>query len=350
MSIPKNVAFRILADATLPGLEQAFPKPLQLSLYQTEQELHALLPEQDILLCRSTLKINAALLKQQRLKYIATASSGTDHLDYACLAQKKITVFDAKGCNAVSVADYVLACLAFLNQQHLIQGQRAVVIGYGHVGNEVYKRLQQVGYTVQAYDPLKAMAPNTVPSNTLNALYEADLICIHAELHDNHPYPSRHLIDAQLLSQLKPECVIINASRGDIVAEHALINATRPFIYCTDVYLNEPLINPQIIEYATLCTPHIAGHSLEAKYNAVNIISQKIHKALNITPPTDYAKPLPATAMPKKNYSSWQEMILDIYNPALETHALKQATNLTEAFLNLRQNHQHRHDFYTYEC
>lgn len=338
---------RILADASLPGLDTAFPRPFILSRYYNPTELCNLLNEQDILLCRSTLKVNSNLLKTHRLSYIATASSGTDHLDHIFLKSQEITILDAKGSNAPSVADYVISCLAYLNKQHLIVGKKAGIIGMGKVGNKVYERLKAANFQIINYDPLKALEDPQFQSCELEHLFEADLLCIHADLHEHSPYPSINLIDEAFLAALKPGCVIINAARGGIVNEEALLNSQHQFIYCTDVYLNEPEIDKRIIDRATLCTPHIAGHSLEAKLAAVTMISEQLHRLLGLPIPQFTSTPLTQSIdLPEEK--SWQELVLSIYNPAEETYQLKHAQDIENAFLNLRKNHQKRHDFSVY--
>ena len=338
---------RILADASLPGLDHAFPKPFILSLYSNADELSSLLDGQDILLCRATLKVNSDLLKKHQLLYVATASSGTDHLDHYFLKSQKIQIVDAKGSNASSVADYVVACLAYLEKQNLIEGKQAGIIGLGKAGSKVYSRLQAVGFQIMNYDPLKAMRGEQFESCELGNLYEADLLCIHAELHSHLPYPSANLIDDVFLARLKPGCVIINAARGGIVDEKALLNTRQSLIYCTDVYLDEPAINKHIVETATLCTPHIAGHSIEAKWTAVAMISEKLHQLLELPVPE-----LALGAKPQNLYLpediSWQEQVLSIYNPIEETLQLKKAQDKKATFLSLRKNHQQRHDFSLY--
>ncbi|CAM3040526.1 4-phosphoerythronate dehydrogenase [Legionella worsleiensis] len=337
----------ILADASLPGLKAAFPKPFNLTLYSHPEELHVLLNQQDILLCRSTLKVSHHLLKNHSLKYVATASSGTDHIDHAYLKKNNIGLIDGKGCNAVSVADYVISSLAYLQQHHLLQGTKAGIIGMGAVGSQVSQRLRALNFHTIAYDPPKAIHQNLFQSCTLEELFDCDVLCIHAELHNNQPHPSMDLVNHKFMSQLKDGCVLINASRGGIVNEEALINNPKELIYCTDVYLNEPQINPQIIEKATLCTPHIAGHSMEAKYKAVALVSEQLHQLMNIPAPI-FAHPNLPHKLHKNHYSSWQELILSLYNPLNETLTLKKARNKEEAFLRLRKNHRFRHDFSLY--
>lgn len=338
---------KILADSSLPGLAEAFPKPFVLTQYTHPDELPMLLANQDVLLCRATLKVNQHLLNNQPLKCVATASSGTDHLDHSYLKKHQIKIIDAKGCNAVSVADYVVASLAFLDQHHLITGNKAGIIGMGQVGAKVFTRLNALKFQIKTYDPPKAELDNQFQSCKLNHLFDCDILCIHAELHDTPPHPSRNLINQDFLNKLKPGCIIINASRGGIINEEALIHAPQSLIYCTDVYLNEPDINKHIIEKATLCTPHIAGHSLEAKYNAVALVSKQIHQMMSLPIP-EFTKPKFSMDAALINNKSWQDLVLSIYNPAIETKYLKEAGNLKSAFLTQRKNHQFRHDFSIY--
>lgn len=336
----------ILADASLPGLEAAFPKPFHVTTYHQPDEINQLLLGQDVLLCRAALKVNQSLLKNHSLRYVATASSGTDHLDHLWLNSQNIQIIDAKGSNARAVADYVVASLAVLKQQSLIRGHTAGIVGLGKVGSQVAVRLQAAGLQIRTYDPLKA-ARETFHSCSLEELYQVDLLCIHAELHNKQPYPSTNLIHRDFFNRLKPGCVIINAARGGIVNEEALLHTSKPLIYCTDVYLNEPNIDARIIDKSTICTPHIAGHSLEAKYAAVAMVSAALHQIAGLPLPQFAAPELPNSLKLEKN-ELWYETVLNIYDPTQETLFLKQALDKKTAFLDLRKQHQMRHDFSRY--
>jgi erythronate-4-phosphate dehydrogenase len=329
---------KILADASLPYLDDLFGEPFKLTYYSTIEMLQAELPHQDILLCRSTLKVTPDLLKNTRISCVATASSGIDHIHTSYLNTQNITLFDAKGCNAESVADYVLATLAYLNLHHYLSGKKVGVMGAGEVGMRVIKRLASLNFEVLAYDPFKL----NFKSCSFEAFQACDILCIHANLHDTAPHPTKNSLDAHFLSRLTPNVIIINAARGGILDEEALLNTKKNIIYCTDVYQNEPEINPAIIQHATLCTPHIAGHSIEAKYNAVQHLSQKLHEHFNLEPPklVQNTKPMPSTS-----YETWDALALSLYHPMIETQQLKKAAHCSTAFLNLRQAHQYRHDF-----
>ncbi|MBA2651318.1 MAG: 4-phosphoerythronate dehydrogenase [Tatlockia sp.] len=337
---------KILADASLPGLHHFFPKPFELSLYHHPQELPSLLSGQDILLCRASLKVTQELLAQTHsLRFVATASSGSDHIDESYLERRAIKLIDAKGSNAIAVADYVIATLVFLQKYKGFSGSKAGVIGLGEVGSRVAQRLRAAGMTVLCNDPPKAELDLNFINSSLEELTDCDLISLHANLHDASPFPSRNLIDARLLKQLKPSMVIINAARGGIVDEEAIVNQNK-LIYCTDVYNNEPHIYKKIIDHATLCTPHIAGHSIEAKFRAVAMVSEKLHQYFNLKPP---ARKFPVISKPiQPPIPNWQDLILSLYNPLNETTALKSASNLELSFNNLRKSHQNRHDFCSY--
>lgn len=368
------MSIRILADASLPLLTEAFPEPFQITTYRNAQDIPGFLADQSILLCRSTLPINLPLIATtKQLKIVATASSGTDHIDQDILNERAIQLFDAKGSNADSVADYVLASLAYLRKHCHFKGYIVGIIGVGAVGSAVANRLKRLGLKIIYFDPVRALNDNSFQSDSLEALQACELICVHANLHDKPPYPSRHLINRAFLEKMAPGSAIINAARGNIVDEQAIIEKlsiitpelrdTAHLIYCTDVYANEPAINPQIVQHATLCTPHIAGHSIEAKVRAVTMLSQKIHAYYRLTPPTllDQKPSSETTSIDVRDFSAgWEQKILDFYDPMQESLVLKQAStqhphqchtegleakvSIAETFMRLRRQHQFRHE------
>jgi len=340
---------RILADASLPCLSLLFTEPFHLTLYHSKDALPELLLTHDILLCRSTLTVNETLLAHTNIKGVATASSGVDHIDSEYLKKRNIALFDAKGCNARAVADYMVATLASLQQQDKIIGSKAGVIGVGEVGKRVVARLQAAGFEVICFDPLSTTTSAAYTYGSFSDLSSCDVLCIHPNLHHNPPYPSANLLSADFLDALKPGTTLINAARGGIVNEEALLkNGGLPLTYCTDVYEHEPSINANIIDFATLCTPHIAGHSIEAKINAVSIVSEKMHAYFGYPQPKVTLPTLqtPPVLLPKE---TWQDVVLSIYNPLHDTNMLKSASDKTLAFLTQRQAHYYRHDFNVYD-
>lgn len=343
---------KILADASLPHLKTWFNPAFLLSTYKNEQELCTLLSQHDILICRSTLRVDATLLANSPIQAVATASSGTDHVDISYLKSRNIPLFDAKGANAHAVADYVMCVLASLQSCSKLQGMQAAVIGMGAVGVLVAARLEQLQFKVHCYDPLRALFDPIFNSCSWEAVLQCDVICIHANLHDEPPFPSKHLFNADCFAKLKPQVVIINAARGGIVDEADLLSASCPITYCTDVYHHEPEVDTTLVQYATICTPHIAGHSKEAKSTAIEYISRKIHHHYQL--PFIMDKPYPEAAdsptsvfvMPSRRLA-WEDFALAVYNPMQDTMYLKNACNKERAFVQLRTGH-YRHDFCCY--
>lgn len=340
---------KILADYQLPHLSRAFPPPFELSFYQNAHEIPALLADKHVLLCRSTLKVNASLLKDAPcLSYVCTASSGSDHIDSTYLQKKNISLFDAKGCNAYAVADYVMASLAYLQKNKILselKNKTVGIVGLGAVGSQIAEYLQAFDLEIFFHDPLKKIQQPDFKHSELNALLACDILCIHSNLHHQAPYPSANLINADFLRQLKKEAVLINAARGGIVDEDAVLSQS--LLYCTDVYQAEPEISKKIVNHAVLCTPHIAGHSLEAKFNAIAMVSTKLHQAFQLQAPLAIKMPNSKDYLNFFQKEGWQDALLALYNPESESIALKKAKNLSESFLALRKAHQKRHDLWT---
>lgn len=339
---------KMMADASLANLQQFFSDHFQVTQYINDRDLREKLADHRLLVCRSTLKVDSDILTDSSIDCVATVSSGTDHI----ISDYSIKIIDAKGANARAVADYVITCVAYCQLEGYLSAQQVGIIGAGAVGTAVAVRLQNLGFNVKLYDPLRAMHDPDFFSCEWESLLDCDLVCVHANLHNDTAYPSRHLLNEAFFSQIKSGTVIINAARGDIVDEEALLNCSKTIHYCTDVYAKEPNINPELIDYATLCTPHIAGHSKEAKSYALNMVCQKIHAWYDQNF-IEIANDSATVDLSLTSFTSWQSAVLAIYNPGMDTQLLKQSQNVSQKFLELRKEHDYRHDFNCYmgaEC
>lgn len=339
---------QILADASLPNVQKHLGACFDLTLYSNHAELLAKIAKADFLVCRSTLKVTADLLANTKISCIATASSGTDHIDKIYLENQGIRLIDAKGTNAHAVCDYVFASLALLTKRSLASVQKIVIVGAGEVGSLLASRFKRFSFTVSSYDPPKALRDKDFISCDIKELYSADLICLHADLHNNQPHPSQNLFDKELLAKLRQGVVIINAARGGIVNEDSLLENNNNIVYCADVYCTEPQISSQIVDYAQICTPHIAGHSIEAKDLAVSHIADCLRKCyLENQEAHGFVNQLSDNGNSDLQFQHPPvlESILQQYDPTAETLALKAAQDKKEAFLSLRKKHSFRHNF-----
>ena len=229
----------------------------------------------EALLVRSVTKVNAAFVQDSQIKFVGSATIGTDHLDIAALEQQNIRWSNAPGCNAQAVAEYVITALLYLQPQ-LINANKEFtlgIVGLGNVGSRLATMAKLLGWNVIVYDPfVQRDQVHQVEFEEL--LKAADAISIHVPLTKTGQHPTYHLINANALGQMKPEAILINSARGPVIEEAALIadiQVTQRQVVL-DVFEHEPEISEQLLNLITLVTPHIAGYSLEGKARGTQMI------------------------------------------------------------------------------
>lgn len=338
--------YRLLYDSLLPDVTQAFPSSFQCLPYQDNLELEALLQEDDILLCRSTLTLPTVSMHHHKPQIVATASSGSDNLDKKALANLGIDYCDALGCNKESVADYALSCLAILKDALGKLPSPIGIFGVGAVGETVARRFAALGIELVLFDPPKASHDRHFQSANETDLLTCPVIFLHANLHYEASHGTYHWFNAKRLGLLSDGAVLVNLARGALVDEQALLAETPRLAFISDVFENEPNISATMVEKALLCTPHIAGHALEGKREAIRILSQKIHAKLGLPAP----KFLPFQTVAfnsSKPHRHWEDWCLEAYDPRVESSILKacKPENLADTFVQLRKAHQFRHNF-----
>lgn len=320
---------KLLIDTSIPHIEKYFSKHFEITPYSNVEELKKNLPGQDVLVCRSYTKITPDLLEDASLSLIATASSGSDHIQ---LPNPNIPILSAKGANAWAVSDYILSVLATLKVSH----QKTIgIIGYGHIGKLLSQRLMALGYTVKVNDPFVNI-PSSLEANKKD-IFHCPVILLHCNYHQNSPYSTHHLIDEAGFKEFNSETILVNAARGSIVDEKALLKSKWQGTYCADVYENEPLISSEIIERASICTPHIAGHTLEGKMRITEMIAHQVHDFFKLKSFEHHN-----TSRKSISYQNWQASILEHFAPIIETQKLK-ANPSAELFSQLRTQHA-RHE------
>lgn len=260
----------------------------------------SLLEKTDILIIRTKTKANKDLIdKAKRLKIIATATTGLDHIDIDYATQKGIKIIGAKGENADAVADYILRMIIHStddityannllketaefnkikkdNKRTELSSKTLGIIGYGNVGQKVAKRALGFGMKVKAYDPYIKEA-----KDSFDDALGCDIITLHPELTPE----TEGMIDKESFNKMKKNAIFINASRGEIVVEADLIDALEKGIIklaILDVFENEPRYTKLYELKNTIVTPHIAGNTHEAKVNASRKIVVEIIKHLKI--------------------------------------------------------------------
>ncbi len=221
----------------------------------------------DALIIRTRTKCNADTLQGTQVKMISSATIGMDHIDIPWCKANGIEVQNAEGCNAGGVADYVFSALYGVASRRAIKLDDAVIgiVGVGNVGKRVEYMARTLGFRVLLNDPPRAAREGEEGFVSLDELLEkATVVTLHVPLDET----TRNMADEEFFAKMRPGAIFINASRGEVVDESALIHA-RPKLgaLVLDTWCNEPTPNPNLVELCDIATPHIAGYSYQGKQN-----------------------------------------------------------------------------------
>ena len=147
----------IVADENIPLIEQFFGDFGDITRVAGRTMTQEDVANADILLVRSVTQVNRELLDGSSVKFVGTATIGTDHIDLEYLKDAGIGFASAPGCNAQAVVDYVLSALSVVVDSRGIDFRDLSVgiVGVGNVGLLLRQRLEQMGLTVLACDPCK---------------------------------------------------------------------------------------------------------------------------------------------------------------------------------------------------
>ena len=248
---------KVVIDKYIPFLAEALrAQDVEVATLAPEEITRATVADSQALFVRTRTQVDSALLHGTRVRFVATATIGTDHLDIPYLEQQGIAWASAPGCNAQAVCDYVEEAISQFEN-----GKTLGLVGCGHVGSKVKAMAERRGMRVLVSDPPKGMH---LPLEQLAA--EADVITFHTPLTRTGAFPTYHLCDAAFLSHCRAGTLIINAARGGVVDEEALLQSGLPC--AIDTWEGEPDINRDLLRQAWLASYHIAGYSLEGKINA----------------------------------------------------------------------------------
>ena len=309
----------IVADSNIASLDEFF-NPVALG-QNTEQQvqvirvagrdINAQLLEDlqpDVLLIRSVTIIDQSLLANNNsVKFVGSATIGTDHVDQDYLAARNITFANAAGCSKHSVAQYVVSAILTLRPQYWQQSTTPItlgIIGLGNIGSTLARYASDLGWQVLGYDPL--LATSDINNASLEqVLRQSDVISLHVPLTDKkdtntqcttngvvsdsisnnvRDYPTRHLINAETLALMSPHTMLINSARGPVIDATALeadIDATERQVGL-DVFEHEPQINESLLSKLAIATPHIAGYTLEGKLRGTQIIYDALCEKLAV--------------------------------------------------------------------
>ncbi len=289
---------RIVIDKNIPLAASAFKNLGDLVLLDTREINSMTAKDAEILVIRSETKVGRELLEGSRIRFVATATIGTDHIDLPYLESQGIGFANAPGSNANSVKEYILAALLVLSRRSgfTLRGKTLGVVGVGNIGSKVVKMACALGLTVLQNDPPLARKTRQPQFLSLNELMSADIITLHVPLTGTGEDATYHLFDAHRIDAMKPGSILINTARGAVVEASALKDALcRGHLSAAviDVWEGEPSIDSELLKLASLGTAHIAGYSLDGKVNAVRMIREAVCGFLSDTSTWDPCGELP---------------------------------------------------------
>ena len=288
---------KIVADENLAFTEYFFAEFGDIHQAAGRSLSHDDVKDAEALLVRSVTKVNAQLIENTPLKFVGSATIGTDHLDISAIEAQQIAWSNAAVCNAQAVAEYVITALLKLNPTLLSQNNQFTlgIIGLGNVGSRLAYMAKLLGWNVIAYDPF--VQHHDIQQVELEQLLKnSDAITTHVPLTKSGEYPTYHLINEHALSLMKSNAILINSARGPVVSETALIadiqKNKRQVVL--DVFEHEPEISQQLLDLVTIVTPHIAGYSLEGKARGTQMIYEAFCKTFDYPAHKKFESQLPA--------------------------------------------------------
>lgn len=343
----------VLANRYLYKFREMMPDSVNVDLFDPGK-----LPEDvhryDALFVNTTTPLNSETLPESgNIRFVATGSSGTDHMDDAYLSSKNIKTGHARGCNATSVAEYVLtSVLAYLDSRDMpMNALTAGIVGAGAVGSDVSRLFSLAEIPHILYDPPRQERDSDFISASVEQLLSCDILTFHTPLTKTGEHPTYHLLNDSWFENNRYE-LILNTARGGVVDEATVLerlkeNHLDEFI--ADVWENEPIFSPQTAHQAFFSTPHIAGYSVQSKRRATEMIINKFCDYFGITPPDCENEP-PIQKNLSGQHQRISQLLLDIHPIPFFDQKMRDLADLNEnkrgeLFANLRSESPLRHEF-----
>jgi erythronate-4-phosphate dehydrogenase len=264
---------KIIIDNKIPYIEGAL-EPFAEVVYLPGSETTAtIVRDADALITRTRTRCSAEILQGSKVRYIATATIGFDHIDVDYCKQNEIRWSNAPGCNAESVNQYIAAALFSYSQrnEYALKGKTIGIVGVGQVGSRVAKTCEILGMNVLLNDPPRERLEGSSQFVSLKTIQrESDIITFHVPLNMEGVDRTYHMADAAFVRGLAKQPIMINTCRGEVFDTSAVKNAIGTASIAgaiIDCWENEPGVDPGLMEQADFVTPHIAGYSRDGKAN-----------------------------------------------------------------------------------
>lgn len=305
MGLQNKVSMRkikIIADDKIPFLRGVLEKYAVIRYVAGQSVTKKLVADADALIVRTRTRCDESLLKNSKVKFIATATIGYDHIDTAWCEANGIHWTNAPGCNAASVNQYFLSALAeLLVKENLNPAALTLgIVGVGNVGSRVARTAEILGMKVLLNDPPREQLEKGKGFVSLDLIREkSDIISFHVPLSRKGKFSTWKMVDMKFFKQSAKPFYLVNTSRGEIVDEKSLLPAMESGMVrqaVLDVWDNEPNINPDLHSRVFIGTPHIAGYSTDGKANGTRMAVEALVRFFGLKdfPGIDPELPVPA--------------------------------------------------------
>jgi D-3-phosphoglycerate dehydrogenase/(S)-sulfolactate dehydrogenase len=291
--------------APFQALEGSFPIIRNDDLWSNPEELKASLKDATAFVVRNRTKVTAEIIAAApKLKVIARAGVGLDNIDIKAADAAGVVVVAGLGANAVSVGELTLGlALALLRNvpgHHVatrdggwvrtpgreLSGLTWGLLGCGATGLATAKLLQGFGCSVIGYDPYAKNLSNIELTTFEDVLQRSDVVSIHMP----STAETNGSINATSLALMKPDAIIVNVGRGEVINEADLMAALKAKTIAgaaLDVRTQEPPVKGEMETIPNLIlTPHVAGITKESQLRINQILTSNIELVLNSKPAT----------------------------------------------------------------
>ena len=231
----------------------------------------------DILIVRSRTQVNQSLLEGSSIKFVGSTVAGLDHVDQDYLKNNDIEFFSAQGCNSMAVAEFVISTILNLAEKHKFDYREKTlgIIGVGNVGSRLAAKAELLGIKTLLNDPIRQDNENLGNFVDLDTALSADIVTFHTPLTFDGQYPSFKLLNQANFHHISEQTILFNAARGGVIDEK-IWEKTQTLENVIDCWENEPNINQNLQKTAYLASPHIAGHSVDAKFMGSFMVYQAL--------------------------------------------------------------------------
>jgi (S)-sulfolactate dehydrogenase len=307
--VTQIVISEFMDETYIGSIAEGYTAHYDPDLVDKPEELRALLGEARALVVRNRTQVNRDLLDAApNLQVVGRLGVGLDNINVSACQERGVAVCPATGANDASVAEWVVASLMLLlrsafqarsamlvgdwpRQESMggeTAGQTLGLIGFGSIARVTAAKARALGMAVIAFDPFVAADDpawqGTAKVDDLSDLLaKADVVSLHVPLTE----ATHHLMDTETIAKMKPGSILINAARGGVVDEKALVAALKSGHLkgaALDVFETEPLTAAAAVPFAGIpnlvLTPHIAGVTVESNQRVSQVTMENVVRVL----------------------------------------------------------------------